>query len=111
MTKTILKEIFLFHICSTPFEGMEPHRALKALVVPRILCVPSPPGSRMRDVTAAGPSCAYVKKTWNHGAVSPFPNRITLIDFLGQDSETRSTLNGTTYTRFSLATRTHLINS
>ena len=31
-------------------------------------------------------------------------NRITLIGFLGQDAETRSTPNGTTYTRFSLAT-------
>ena len=31
-------------------------------------------------------------------------NRITLIGFLGQDAETRSTPNGTPYTRFSLAT-------
>ena len=31
-------------------------------------------------------------------------NRITLIGFLGQDPETRSTPNGTVYTRFSLAT-------
>ena len=31
-------------------------------------------------------------------------NRITLIGFLGQDAETRSTPNGTVYTRFSLAT-------
>jgi single-strand DNA-binding protein len=31
-------------------------------------------------------------------------NRITLIGFLGQDAESRSTPNGTTYTRFSLAT-------
>ena len=31
-------------------------------------------------------------------------NRITLIGFLGQDAETRSTPNGTIYTRFSLAT-------
>jgi single-strand DNA-binding protein len=31
-------------------------------------------------------------------------NRITLIGFLGQDAETRSTPNGTTYTRLSLAT-------
>ena len=31
-------------------------------------------------------------------------NRITLIGFLGQDAETRSTPNGTFYTRFSLAT-------
>jgi len=32
-------------------------------------------------------------------------NRITLIGFLGQDAETRSTPNGTALTRFSLATR------
>jgi len=31
-------------------------------------------------------------------------NRITLIGFLGQHAETRSTPNGTVYTRFSLAT-------
>jgi single-strand DNA-binding protein len=31
-------------------------------------------------------------------------NRITLIGFLGQDAESRSTPNGTTYTRLSLAT-------
>ena len=31
-------------------------------------------------------------------------NRITLIGFLGQDAETRSTPNGNQYTRFSLAT-------
>jgi single-strand DNA-binding protein len=31
-------------------------------------------------------------------------NRITLIGFLGQHAETRSTSNGTIYTRFSLAT-------
>jgi single-strand DNA-binding protein len=31
-------------------------------------------------------------------------NRITLIGFLGQDAESRSTPNGTVYTRFSLAT-------
>ena len=31
-------------------------------------------------------------------------NRITLIGFLGQDAESRSTPNGTLYTRFSLAT-------
>ena len=31
-------------------------------------------------------------------------NRITLIGFLGQDAETRSTTDGTVYTRFSLAT-------
>jgi single-strand DNA-binding protein len=31
-------------------------------------------------------------------------NRITLIGFLGQDAESRSTPNGTAYTRFSLAT-------
>jgi single-strand DNA-binding protein len=31
-------------------------------------------------------------------------NRITLIGFLGQDAETRSTPNGTAVTRFSLAT-------
>ena len=31
-------------------------------------------------------------------------NRITLIGFLGQDAETRSTPNGTVYTRLSLAT-------
>lgn len=31
-------------------------------------------------------------------------NRITLIGFLGQDAEIRSTPNGTVYTRFSLAT-------
>jgi single-strand DNA-binding protein len=31
-------------------------------------------------------------------------NRITLIGFLGQDADTRSTLNGNQYTRFSLAT-------
>lgn len=31
-------------------------------------------------------------------------NRITLIGFLGQDAETRSTPNGTATTRFSLAT-------
>jgi single-strand DNA-binding protein len=31
-------------------------------------------------------------------------NRITLIGFLGQDAETRSTPNGTIYSRFSLAT-------
>lgn len=31
-------------------------------------------------------------------------NRITLIGFLGQDAETRSTSNGNQYTRFSLAT-------
>jgi single-strand DNA-binding protein len=31
-------------------------------------------------------------------------NRITLIGFLGQDADTRSTPNGTPYTRFSLAT-------
>jgi hypothetical protein len=31
-------------------------------------------------------------------------NRITLIGFLGQDAESRSTTNGNTYTRFSLAT-------
>ena len=31
-------------------------------------------------------------------------NRITLIGFLGQDAETRSTPNGNPYTRFSLAT-------
>ncbi len=31
-------------------------------------------------------------------------NRITLIGFLGQDAEGRSTTNGNTYARFSLAT-------
>ena len=31
-------------------------------------------------------------------------NRVTLIGFLGQDAEIRSTPNGTIYTRFSLAT-------
>ena len=31
-------------------------------------------------------------------------NRITLIGFLGQDAESRSTPNGNAYTRFSLAT-------
>jgi single-strand DNA-binding protein len=31
-------------------------------------------------------------------------NRITLIGFLGQDAESRATLNGNAYTRFSLAT-------
>lgn len=31
-------------------------------------------------------------------------NRITLIGFLGQDADTRSRLNGNSYTRFSLAT-------
>jgi single-strand DNA-binding protein len=31
-------------------------------------------------------------------------NRITLIGFLGQDAESRSTTNGNAYTRFSLAT-------
>ena len=31
-------------------------------------------------------------------------NRITLIGFIGQDAETRSTPNGNHYTRFSLAT-------
>ena len=31
-------------------------------------------------------------------------NRITLIGFLGQDAETRTTPNGNSYTRFSLAT-------
>src|ERR1700751_3545923 len=31
-------------------------------------------------------------------------NRITLIGFVGQDAETRSTPNGNRYTRFSLAT-------
>jgi single-strand DNA-binding protein len=31
-------------------------------------------------------------------------NRITFIGFLGQDAESRSTPNGTTYTRLSLAT-------
>lgn len=31
-------------------------------------------------------------------------NRITLIGFLGQDAESRSTLNGKAYTRLSLAT-------
>ena len=31
-------------------------------------------------------------------------NRITLIGFLGQDAETRSTPNGIAYTRLSLAT-------
>ena len=31
-------------------------------------------------------------------------NRITLIGFLGKDAETRFTSNGTTHTRFSLAT-------
>jgi single-strand DNA-binding protein len=31
-------------------------------------------------------------------------NRITLIGFLGQHADTRSTTNGTVYTRFSLAT-------
>jgi len=31
-------------------------------------------------------------------------NRITLIGFLGQDAESRSTINGNPYTRFSLAT-------
>ena len=31
-------------------------------------------------------------------------NRITLIGFLGQHAETRHTSNGTTYTRFSVAT-------
>jgi single-strand DNA-binding protein len=31
-------------------------------------------------------------------------NRLTLIGFLGQDAETRSTPNGTVYTRLSLAT-------
>jgi single-strand DNA-binding protein len=31
-------------------------------------------------------------------------NRITLIGFLGQDAESRSTPNGTVYTRFSVAT-------
>ena len=31
-------------------------------------------------------------------------NRITLIGFIGQDAETRSTPNGNDYTRFSLAT-------
>ncbi|MFZ0592635.1 MAG: single-stranded DNA-binding protein [Bryobacteraceae bacterium] len=33
-----------------------------------------------------------------------YKNRITLIGFVGQPAETRSTSNGTTYTRFSLAT-------
>jgi single-strand DNA-binding protein len=32
-------------------------------------------------------------------------NRITLIGFLGQDAESRSTPNGTVYSRFSVATR------
>ncbi|MGA8595044.1 MAG: single-stranded DNA-binding protein [Bryobacteraceae bacterium] len=31
-------------------------------------------------------------------------NRITLIGFVGQQAESRSTSNGTVYTRFSLAT-------
>src|SRR3954470_18053810 len=33
-----------------------------------------------------------------------YKNRITLIGFLGQDAETRTTPNGNRYTRFSLAT-------
>ena len=33
-------------------------------------------------------------------------NRITLIGFVGQDAETRTTPNGNQYTRFSLATST-----
>jgi single-strand DNA-binding protein len=33
-----------------------------------------------------------------------FKNRITLIEFLGQDAESRSTPNGTVFTRLSLAT-------